>query len=130
MMRADQRVAVRMRAGRGQTQDRIAGRDGGAVDDLGLLHHADREAGQIVFAVRIHAWHFGGLAADQRAAGQFATLGDAFDHLGRDVDVELAAGEVVEEEQRLGPLHQDVVDAHGDQVADRRCRACSAGRPA
>ena len=32
------------------------------------------------------------------------------------VDVELAAGEVVEEEQRLGALHQDVVDAHRDQV--------------
>ena len=34
--------------------------------------------------------------------------------------VELAGGEVVEEEQRLGALHDDVVDAHGDEVdADR-----------
>ncbi len=34
--------------------------------------------------------------------------------------IELAGGEVVEEEQRLGALHDDVVDAHGDQVdADR-----------
>ena len=46
--------------------------------------------------------------------------GDALDHRGRDVDVELAAREVVEEEQRLGALHEDVVDAHRDEVdADR-----------
>ena len=34
----------------------------------------------------------------------------------RRLHVELAAGEVVEEEQRLGALHQQVVDAHGDEV--------------
>ena len=28
----------------------------------------------------------------------------------------MPAGEVVEEEERLGPLHQNVVDAHGHQV--------------
>ena len=34
--------------------------------------------------------------------------------------VERAGGEIVEEEQRLGALHDEVVDAHGDQVdADR-----------
>ena len=31
-------------------------------------------------------------------------------------DVELAGGEVVEEEQRLGALRQQVVDAHGDEI--------------
>ena len=37
-----------------------------------------------------------------------------------DVDAELAGGVVVEEEQRLGALHDDVVGAHRDQVdADR-----------
>ena len=30
--------------------------------------------------------------------------------------VELAAGEVVEEEQRLGALREQVVDAHGDEI--------------
>ena len=34
--------------------------------------------------------------------------------------IELAGGEVVEEEERLGALHDQVVDAHGDEVdADR-----------
>ena len=31
-------------------------------------------------------------------------------------DVELAGGEIVEEEQRLGALREQVVDAHGDEV--------------
>ena len=36
------------------------------------------------------------------------------------IRVELAGGEIVEEEQRLGALHDQVVDAHGDEVdADR-----------
>ena len=62
----------------------------------------------------------GGLAADQRAAGVLAAVRDALDDVGGDVDVELAAGEVVEEEQRLGALHEDVVDAHRDEIdADR-----------
>ena len=113
---AHQRVAVGVRAVRGQPQHHVARRDRLAVDDARFLDDADGEAGQIVFAVRIHARHFGGLAADQRAAGQFAALGDALDHRGRGVDIELAAGEVIEEEQRLGALHQNVIDAHRHQV--------------
>jgi hypothetical protein len=34
----------------------------------------------------------------------------------RGVDVELAGGEIVEKKQRLGALHQHVVDAHADQI--------------
>jgi hypothetical protein len=91
-----------------------------AVDDLRFFHGADGEAGQVVFAVRVHARHFGGFAADQGAAGLFAAGGDALDDGGGGRHVQLAAGKIVEEEQRLGALHQDVVDAHRDQVdADR-----------
>ncbi len=98
----------------------VAGGDGPAVDDAGLLDHADGESREVVLAVVVHAGHFGGLAADERAARRLAAGGDALDHVGGDVDVELAAREVVEEEQRLGALHEDVVDAHRDQVdADR-----------
>ena len=87
-----------------------------AADDAGLLHHADGEAGKVVFAGRVHAGHLGGLAADQRAAGLFAAEGDALDDFGGGLHVELAAGKVVEEEQRFCALHQNVVDAHADQV--------------
>ncbi len=43
-------------------------------------------------------------------------MGDAFDD-GRALgDVQLAGGEIVEEEQGLGALHHEVVDAHGHEV--------------
>ncbi len=55
-------------------------------------------------------------AQPRLAAGR----GDAVDHLGADLRIELAAGEIVEEEQRLGALHHEVVDRHGDEIdADR-----------
>ncbi len=113
---AHQRIAVGVRAVGSEAQHHVAGLDVLAGDDLALFHHAHRKAGEVVFAHRIHAGHLGGLAADQRAAGLLATVGDALDHFGGGRHVELAAGEVVEEEQRLGALHQDVVHAHRDQV--------------
>jgi hypothetical protein len=42
-----------------------------------LFHGADGEAGEVVFAVGVHARHLRGLAADQRTAGQFAAACDA-----------------------------------------------------
>ena len=58
----------------------------------------------------------GHLAADERAAGLPAALGHALDELLDVVGVELADRDVVEEEQRLGALADDVVDAHGHEV--------------
>src|SRR5690606_41015620 len=95
---ADQRVAVGVRAGGGQGDQGVAGGHLGAVDDLGLFHHADAEAGQVVVLAFVHARHLGGFAAHQGAAGQLATGADAGDHGGGDIDVELAGGVVVEEE--------------------------------
>ena len=113
---ADQGVAVGVRAGGGQGDKRVAGLDPGAVDDLGLFHDADAEAGQVIVFAFVHAGHFGGLAADQGTARQFATGTDAGDYGGGDVDVELAGGVVVEKEQRLGAADHQVVDAHRHQV--------------
>ncbi len=77
---------------------------------------ADREAGQIVVAFLVHARHLGRLAADQGASGQRTALSDPGHDAGGLVDVQLAGGEVVEEQQGLGALGQQVVDAHADQV--------------
>jgi hypothetical protein len=61
-----------------------------------------------------------GLAADQRAAGQHAALGDALDDRRHSLRHDLAAGDVVGHEQRLCTAHDQVVDHHPDQVvADR-----------
>ncbi len=64
----------------------------------------------------IHARHFCGLTADERAAGLLAALCNALDHLRRDGDVELAAAVVVKEVQRLRALHEQVVHRHSDEV--------------
>ena len=109
-----------MRAAGGQAQHHVTGLYGRAVDDFAFFHDADRKPGQIVFPRRIHPRHLGGLPANQRAAGLFATGSDAFDHIGGGSDIKFAAGKVIEEEQRFGALRQNVIDAHRDQIdADR-----------
>jgi len=109
-----------MRAGRCDADQHVALSDAGAVLQLALFHAGHSEAGQVVLARGIHVGHFRGFAADQRAAGLGAAVGDAAHDRRGGVDVQLAGGEVVQEEQRLGALHQHVVHAHGDQVdADR-----------
>ena len=59
---------------------------------------ADGETGKVVVAVLIDAGHFRGLAADQRTAGLTACRGNTGNHRRPDLRIELAAGEVVEEE--------------------------------
>ncbi len=105
-----------MRPGRRESEHHVAGADGAAVDDAALLHHADGKAREVVFAVGVHAGHLRRLSPDERAACLLATQSDALDHGGRRVDVEPAAGEVIEEEQRLRTLDEDVVHAHRDEV--------------
>src|SRR5882724_2841409 len=113
---ADQRIAVGMRPRSSKADDSVAGVDFPAIDQAGFFHRADTETGQIVFAWRIHVGHLGRFATDECAAGQFTTAGDAADHAHRGGDVELAGGEVVEEEQGLGALYQHIVHAHTDQI--------------
>ncbi len=76
----------------------------------------DCKAAEIVVAVLVQSGHLGGLAADQRTAGFTAALGDARHDRGRGLRIELAAGEVVQEEQRLSALHDEIVDRHRHQV--------------
>src|SRR6185295_7708949 len=101
---ADERIAVRVRAARGEAEECVARPDRFAVEDAVLLDHPDAKSGEVVFAGRVHAGHLGGLAADQRAAGELAAARNALDDLRGDALLELAAGEVVEEEERLGAL--------------------------
>ena len=90
--------------------------DGGAGQHLVALDRADAEAGEVVIAGRVHARHLRGLAADQRAAGLAAALGDRCDHRCGDVVVELPGRVIIEEEQWLGALDDEVVGAHRDEV--------------
>ena len=117
---ADQRKAVGVQARRGEAQHDVSLGDVGRRKQPAALDRADGEAGEIVVAAGVHARHLRGLAADQGAAGLPAALGDAGDDRRALIGIEPAGGEIVEEEQRLGALHDEVVDAHGDEVdADR-----------
>src|ERR1700722_18943598 len=74
---AHQRKAVGMHARRGEANHRVAGLDIAARQQRAAFGGADRKAAEVVIAVLVEPWHFGGLAPDQRTAGFPATLGDA-----------------------------------------------------
>ena len=100
----------------GETQHDVAGAHVATGEDAALFDCTDGEAGKVVFAVGIHAGHFGRLSADEGTSAFFAAAGDAAHHGSRGVHVKVAAGKVVQEEERLGTLHQHVVHAHGHEV--------------
>ena len=64
----------------------------------------------------VHARHFSGLSADQGTPGLNAAVRDALDDLRGGLDVELAAGKVIQEVQRLGALHEEVIYRHCDEI--------------
>jgi hypothetical protein len=113
---AHQREAVGMDAGGGEPQHDVARRDAAAVDHRAALDGANREAREVVVAVGVHARHLGRLAADQRATGLAAAARDARDDGAALCHGQLPRRVVVEEEERLGALDDEVVDAHGDEV--------------
>ena len=106
-----------MQAGRRQSEQRVAGLDLLAGEKFLAVHDADNKACEVVFARRIEAGHFRGFATNERAARFAAGTAHAFDKLLDHLRLELAHREIVEEKQRLGALHEDVVDAVIDEVA-------------
>ena len=97
-------------------EEASAGADVDAGQQPAALSRADGEAGEVVIAGGVHARHLRRFATDQGAARLPAPGGDAGDHTLCDRRIQLAGGEIVEEEQRFGPLDHKVVDAHGDKV--------------
>ena len=111
-----QRKSVGVNAGRGQTEHKVAGLKSWPGQEGPALGGADREARDVEIAGSVKAWHLRGLAADQRAAGLRAPLGDALHNCRRDFVVKFAGCKIVQEKQWLRALNDNVVDAHGDQV--------------
>jgi len=100
----------------GQPDQAVAGRNVRPRQQLTALGRPDAETGKVVVLLRIKPRHLRRLAADQGAAGQPTAIGNAGNHRARGLQVELAAGKIIEKEQGLGALHQDVVHAHGDKI--------------
>ena len=105
-----------MDARRGKAQYDIALGHVFGIEHLWTVYRTDAKTGQVVI-IGIHdAGMLRHLSTNERATRLTATLGDAAHHLGDVVASELADGDVIEKEQRLGPAGQHVVHAHGDQV--------------
>jgi hypothetical protein len=117
---AREAVAVAVQPARAQAERDVAGADAARSEHLGAVDDADGEGGEVVVAVGVEARQLGGLAAEQRAAGLATAVDDAADQRLDEVGGEHAAGDVVEQEQRLRAGDQQVVDAHRHEVdADR-----------
>ena len=86
------------------------------VQDLILVNYAEREAGEVIFVLRIEAGHFRGLTAGEHSTGLHTALSDAGDNRGNAFRIVLAAGNVVKENQRLCTDADNIVDAHGHTV--------------
>ena len=98
----------------------IPGFDRTAIDHATLVHHADRKSGQIVLPRFIETGHLGRFPTQERTLRLLTAIHDPLDHLFRDADVQLPAGEVIQEEERPCPTAQKVIDVHRDQVDAHR----------
>ena len=91
-----------------------------AVDEIGFLHAAYGETGDVIFSVSVHTRHFGSLAAYQCASGLAAALCHTCDYGLHFCRLVVAHGHIVQEYKRLGALCEYVVYAHRNGVnADR-----------
>ena len=117
---ANQRIAVGMHSRTRETEKDMSRRDTLARQLLPALDCADAETGKVVIAGGIHARHFRRFTTDQRATCLLAAFGNAGNHpLGHAI-LELAGGEIVQEEKRFGPLNDQIVDAHGNEIDSDR----------
>jgi hypothetical protein len=113
---AGERVTIGVQAGGGQSDEDVAGFNGFSGDHLVAVHGTDDEAGEVIFSIGVEAGHLRGFTADEGAAVGFAGFGEAGDNGFDDGGVELAGGEVIQEEQRRRALDGDVVDAVVDEI--------------
>src|SRR3990172_9324643 len=105
-----------MQASGGYTDDLITYINAGAINNPVALHDSHGEAGQVVLSGGVEGGHLGGFASYQGAARLFASGHQAFHHAKRYRLLQLPGSEIVKKEERLCPLHYQVVDAHGHQV--------------
>ena len=85
-----------------------------------MVHYHGERPGEIVVSVGVHVGHLGRLAPDERASGIAAAGGDTVDHRFDDGRVQVAEGQVIQEEEWASALDEDVVDAMGYKIdADR-----------
>ena len=113
-------VAVGVQARGCITDQLIAGSHAVPVERLVFLDHADDRPGEIVVAGLIQIRHLCRFAAGERHVVRPAGARDTSDDLLGDLRHEVPRRDVIEERERCGAVHQDVVDGMIDQIlADR-----------
>ena len=112
----DQREAVGVYAGGGQTDQHITFCQFFAVDDLFFVYDTNREACQIVFIHRIETGHFGSFTANQSTFCLTAAFGDTGDDISNTGRIILAASNIVQEEHGTCTAADDIIDAHSHTV--------------
>src|SRR4029077_19484671 len=90
-----QRVTVAMKTAGRKPDQNISRHDGLGINHALAFDHSDDKPGQIIFILREIARMLSGLAADQNTTCLTTALSDATHHHFCNVDVELAADEVV-----------------------------------
>ena len=113
---AHERIAVGMETARTQAHEHVAFHDAVGTDHLRAIDNAHGEARQVVIVGIHNAGVLGHFAADKRATRLTAAFRDAAHNLGDMFLLQLANGDIVQEEQGLGAARQNIVHAHGDQV--------------
>src|SRR5690606_29777120 len=74
---AHQRKSVGMNTGRSKAEDDVTFGNIATWQQAVAFGGTNCETGEIIIAIAVHAWHFGGFTADERATGLAAPLGDA-----------------------------------------------------
>src|SRR6185436_14039865 len=105
-----------MKAVTGQADEHIAGCYLFAREDMILFDDTNDRAGEIEIADGIHARHFRSLATDESAVVLFTGFCKSFDDIRTGIDIELATGKIIKEEDRPRTADEDVVDAMVDEV--------------
>ena len=82
-----------------------------------LFNDSDREAGKVELALREQPRKLRCLPANEGAAVFDARCHNTANDLFRETGVHHARGDVVEEEERLCPAHDNVVDAGIDDIS-------------
>ena len=108
-----------MRTVRSESQQDVARANLFPVDDLIPFHDADGAAGQVIPRSGVKARHLGRFSAQKRTAAFHAGLGDAGHHFRRHAGVQPSGRDVIEEKKGFGPVCQNIVHTHGDQIPPR-----------
>ena len=108
--------AVGVEPGRSHREEYVARLDALRPEHTVRLDDSGRRPRHVVLVRPEESWVLGGLTAEERTPGDGAALRNSLDDAGDPLRVDLPAGDVVGEEERLRAADHEVVDQHGDEV--------------